>query len=541
MIIYDKNDLKLANIANLIQKRLKKEANITLIIDKDMNEFSSKIKDGVITAGAYGQLLDACGRYLRNQKIEGDFHSDKEVGGIYFAAHNYNYLDEAPIDELCNYIDDLALWGMNWFKIWLDLHFFKSMKDEACQQKLKRHKAMMKHAAEIGVKTGLIMLANEAFDDSPEHLRADWTCGHDGYVYPLNDHYHLEICPSKEGGMKQIIEYRRQMLEEFNDTQPDLVSFGAYDEGGCSCSQCAPWGSNGFVRCVEALIPVVREYFPNAEFEASLWQFGTFTGNDVEFIGFKKVLEEGKLKEIKYLSSEPQYARYPFEHGMPRPIIGFPEISMFGAYPWGGFGVNPLPKLMEELWSKDGDKMVGGFPYSEGLYEDINKVIMLRLYRDNQKPEDTVREYLQYEFGLEGEMLNKVHKAVLCMEDTLPRSNPYEGDIPHRYEIKNSSQIAFIEDTIIEADKNLPEDIRKSKKWRLIYLRAVIDGELSRNDFQRNEKILEYFTEITDMCYLHKGGRCVKPDIGEAIDIGRKLTEEEQKRVAMGADITKLD
>lgn len=539
MIQFNKTDEKLKNIAALMEKKVKANADLTLVIDRTMDEFDAEIKNGVIRAGDYGQLLDACGRYLRNPKIEGEFHSYKDVCGIYFAAHDDNYLDMAPVDEICDYLDDLALWGMNHFKIWLDLAFHEDIKEEKCQNKIKRHKAMLRRASELGIKTSLVAIGNEAFYNSPEHLRADWTCGHDGYIYDLNDHYHVEICPSKEGGMEKIIEYRRQMLEEFKDAPPDYISFGAYDEGGCTCSKCAPWGSNGYVRCLETLIPVVREYMPNVKFIASLWQFGTFTGDDREYIGFKKVMEEGRLSEIDYLSSEPQYARYPFEHGMPRPILNFPEISMFGAYPWGGFGTNPLPKLMEGLWKNNGHKVAGGYAYSEGMYEDLNKVIILRQYRDNQSSEDTIREYLNYEFGLTGEVLENTVQAVMAMEETLPRSNPYATEIPHSYIIEKPEKIPFIEKAIIEADKTLSDEVRNTKKWKLIYLRAVIDGELLRNNFVRNEKTLAYFHELTQMGYLETALRCLRPDIDE-FKLSRRLTAEEDHKIAMGGDIEKL-
>ena len=43
----------------------------------------------------------------------------------------------------------------------------------------------------------------------------------------------------------------------------------------------------------------------------------------------------------------------------------------------------------------------------------------------------------------------------------------------------------------------MPWEILNSKKWQMIYLRAVIDAELYRNDFVRHDKVLEYFNKIT--------------------------------------------
>ena len=148
MIKYDKNDKILSNIARIVEKRLKTDADITLVIDKSMNELDSKIENGVISAGAYGQLTDAAGRYLRNPLIEGKFHSEKVISGIYFASHNSNYYVSAPLEEIYEYIEELALWGMNTLHMWFDLFYYKNMEDG--KEFADRMKAIINHAKSIG-------------------------------------------------------------------------------------------------------------------------------------------------------------------------------------------------------------------------------------------------------------------------------------------------------------------------------------------------------------------------------------------------------
>lgn len=42
----------------------------------------------------------------------------------------------------------------------------------------------------------------------------------------------------------------------------------------------------------------------------------------------------------------------------------------------------------------------GGAPYSEGIYEDVNKAIVAGFYWDpDRKAEETVREYVSFEFS----------------------------------------------------------------------------------------------------------------------------------------------
>jgi len=196
---------------------------------------------------------------------------------------------------------------------------------------------------------------------------------------------------------------------------------------------------------------------------------------------------------------------------MHRPILGFPEISMFHASPWGGYGANPMPGLIQTLWERDGAKLEGGFPYSEGLYEDINKVMMLRLYRDGQAPKESLREYLAYEFDLSGDMLEKACSAIVDMEETLEREWDRDGE--HRYVIVHPEKVEQIEKVMREINETLPHEVRNSKRWRLLYLRALIDGELVRNDFYRNDIVLAYFNELIEISHLQNSGKFTKPDI----------------------------
>lgn len=532
MIKFDEKDDILKNIARITQKRIANELDITITIDSTMGEFDGKIQDCVFSAGSYSQLLDTLGRFIRNPEIEnGVFHSEKEICGMYFASHNNNYYQCAPLEEIYEHIEDIAFWGANAIKVWFDLYFFESM--EAGAEFAEKLKNILRYAKSIGMKTIMGMLANEAFRNSSKELRADWTGGHDGYIKNLNDHYHVEICPSKPGGLEKILEYRKAWLEVFSELQLDYVTIGAYDEGGCTCKECAPWGSNGYIKIIEALIPLIHQYMPETEIIVSLWMFGEFTGNNVEFEGLKDVFLQGRLKECKYLTAEPEYQRYAFEKGMPRPLLGFPEISMCKTIPWGGYGTNPIPMFLQELWDRDGNKLVGGLPYSEGFYEEINKVCMLRLYRDGQHVSKTIRQYLAYEFDLEGTLLDKAIRAIFDMEETL-----FRGFEPgHRYPIKNVSKVFEIEKTILEINETLSKEKQRSKKWQMIYLRAVIDAELARNDFKRNDKVLEYFNKIIDLCYLHNAGFHVKPDIVNDEKYGRILTVEELKIIAKGGKI----
>ncbi len=78
-------------------------------------------------------------------------------------------------------------------------------------------------------------------------------------------------------------------------------------------------------------------------------------------------------------------------------------------------------------------------------------------------------------------------------------------------------------ETIIEADATLPENIKSKKRWQLIYLRAIIDGELYRNDFTRNDKVMECFRKIIEIGYLDNASFYIKPDVIVDSDYGKEV------------------
>lgn len=536
MILFNKSDKVLSNIASLLLKRFPEDAELEIAVDTSLDEKTGIYESKKITAGSHWKILDMAGRLLRNPNLApGEYKTLKDVCGMYFASHNKNYYETSPLEEIFSYIDDLALWGMNTIKLWFDLYFFEDMKDGA--EYAEKLKCIFKHAKSIGIKIITTTIANEAFRNSPKELRADWTSGHDGYIYNLNDHYHVEICPSTPGGLEKILEYRREFLEVFRDVEFDYMDIVPYDEGGCTCKECAPWGINGFLKCCEALIPLYKSYYPNTKIIFTIWQFGTFTGTKVEFDGLKEIFASGKFKDCDYILGSSNHQWYAYKNDLGRPIIDFPEISMCGIIPWGGYGATPLPKTFQKAWNENGHKSSGGLPYSEGIYEDINKIIMLKLFQDGQPAEETIREYLAYEFKLKGELLEEVCQAVLDMESSHKRT--FEAG--HKYVIENPEKIFSIENAILKADAALPKEIKNSIKWKMLYWRAVIDAELYRNDFKRNDKVMGYFKEMMKTCHLENAGFHVKPDVVEDEHFGRSLTIAELKIIAAGGSIEDLN
>ena len=187
-------------------------------------------------------------------------------------------------------------------------------------------------------------------------------------------------------------------------------------------------------------------------------------------------------------------------------LLDFPEISMTMA-PWGGFGANANPFSIVKgahhgQNTCDKRVCVGGFPYCEGVFEDFDKVGCLMHYcnPDSLKGEDILREYASCYFS--PEVWEELAPAIRTMED-LEEGELYGRvvDKPdHKIVGKNVGvkdkdgrtklipttladfpQVKREYDIVMAVDKKLPEPVRKSWRWRMVFVRAVMDNYLHDN------------------------------------------------------------
>lgn len=198
--------------------------------------------------GAPG-VLAGMGRFLRDSRYghagfeptawRGVSVPKKTLRGIYFATHFHNYYHDAPLGELERYVEDLGLWGFNVLTVWFDMHHFNGIQDPNAQKFLARLRALHGMARRIGMQTGLVVLGNEAYADSPKELRAEiaelWAFG-------------VELCPAKPGAADLMLRWFDEEFKAFADLHIDYLGIGPYDQGGCTCEQCRPWGGERFFK-----------------------------------------------------------------------------------------------------------------------------------------------------------------------------------------------------------------------------------------------------------------------------------------------------
>ncbi len=508
------------------------DAAIRLDLDVDLPPEAFRIgslpSGGVRLSGGDGRgLIAAVGCFLRRSLLapgvlgltawRGTDVPDRPWRGMYFASHFHNFYHDAPLDTVVRYIEDLALYGCNTLNVWFDLHHYPGIGDPAAQAMIRRLRALLEAARDVGLGAGLTTLANEGWSATPDALKA--TNARDGdYFQSPGGFYHTEVCPSRPGGLELILRNREEALAAFAGLDITNVWIWPYDQGGCTCPACKPWGANGFLRAAEAEAALVKRHFPRARIVLSTWYFDHFIKG--EWDAFDRRLRAERPKWIDLLMADDfcGFSEWPRRHGIPLglPAVGFPEISMCLNHPWGGYGALPRPRHWEDYWREAGHLQRGNFPYSEGIYEDLSKFILLQL---NRRPDravaDIAAEYVAGHFG--DDVAADVVRACYLLEEDQGNTNWGSPEDPGRV-FNNSTGWPRAEEAaaLMEAaDARLPAGVRASWRWRLLLLRALIDRELKRTRGRRSAALEDWFRELTAIYHVTPGvsEECVTPPL----------------------------
>ena len=408
------------------------------------------------------------------------------VRGIYLACHFGNFYEVAPLEEIQAYVEDLAFWGINSLVLSFPPWQYDSFEDPRARENLQRIRLIMKSARRAGISAGLMQATNQVFRTAPRELLNapypdDWK---------RRGNLGTNVCPSKPAGHAYLMKFWSRLLQEFQDPGLDVLAFWPYDEGGCGCPDCWPWGARGHPLFMREVSRMARQRWPSCRFILSTWMYDSPPAGEWE--GLTRLLQENPgLTDYLMADAHEDFPRYPLERGVPgrKPLLNFPEISMWGMSPWGGFGANPLPGHLQELWNQVATRVSGGFPYSEGIYEDLNKVICSQFYWDpRQSALETVSAYAAAYFS--PEVSRAVARAVAIMEKNHRRSRRerFAGDAAE-------AQLAL--QVLKDSESSLTPQARESWRWRILFLRAQIDSLLARSHGRmEGEELRRAFAEL---------------------------------------------
>ena len=146
-----------------------------------------------------------------------------------------------------------------------------------------------------------------------------------------------------------------------------------------------------------------------------------------------------------------------------------------------------MPDRFQKLWDQAKTVVSGGFPYSEGIYEDINKVVISQFYWESDRTaEQTLHAYVGYEYSCRPEVRRDILSIIRMIEQNhVLAASGEKADAALAEEAWKLAR---------KADAELDVRARLSWRWRLLYLRTLLDkeryGALSETDWpwpqQRN-------------------------------------------------------
>lgn len=515
------NTEELANSRDIIAKRLKMrdlhEGDngflLTLELDKHFRADSYRIigNDSHITviADSISNILAGAGRVLYTSRFTQDGIVPTKIRGIttpdcrhrcvYIASHFHTFYYNAPIENVFEYVEELALMGVNQLhhpipEINLDVKD-KNAVDEAYD----RCAAVLNKAGSLGMELMHTVPTSCTYFDVPEEAKAA----------PITVDVHIrgntgvKACPSTPKGREILDAQTRVGLSEMKKRGVDItyVSTFPYDEGGCGCEKCSPWGGNGFIRASKRALEIAKEFYPDCKLILGTWLF-----NEEEWVLLSESLAQEKWADIIMADSHTTFPRYPIDNRVPGdlPLIAFPEITMWGLWPWGGYGASFFPERYTKIWRDTEGKLQGGRMYSEGIFEDLNKYVVAGLYRDyNNEPDAAVIEYGSYSFGCT--QPEKLSEMVKCIEkNTVLNADRCMRKIFMTAE-DNPTDITLAErawELAQEIDSALPEWGKKAWRWRMMYIRAFLDLHRYRNEkLHENPEAVEFMKELCDIYF----------------------------------------
>ncbi len=522
---------------------------IELAPEFDEGEYA--LADQQILVGSKNAVMTALGEFLRSAGTKrGKFKPAKGFRCVYLALHFFNTYQKAPLKFVFEYIEDLALWGFNVIQTGVapTIRYLSGPDPETPD--MVRANRILDHAYTLGFKFYGGGMANGGFIDTPLEFRAaDSGRGRDG----------REICPNIPGGFDLIMRIHRANAAARKYL--DYLNIWPYDEGGCGCEKCRPWGSNGMLMCGREMAKIYKEKFPDLKVVYTTWCFNYHGEHEIEDIYAK--LHAGEEPWIDMIMSDTHHQNFnqwQLDNPLPERVkmINFPEISMWGRSPWGGFGANPLPQRFAHLWGQVRNISSGGTLYSEGIFEDFNKVLYSHFYRTGTTDwRQAAKDYAAYELGCADvdafvkllEMLEANHEGVIWSTreshwqrdinipeewGTLKRKPKIWTDLKKRW-----NNAAGARELAHMIDAALPEWGRKNWRWDMLMIRAEFDAILERNNNEPDDETEELLKRLVELEYLkeEKSYRAVYP----RTDTWLKLPEFDYLRGDTPAEVAKND
>jgi hypothetical protein len=500
-----------------IEPARSKNGTIILGLRDGLGKEGYEIADGkngeiLITGNDERGLLYGVGAFLRSSKYQpnrfepGAFRGKSAPASplriAYLASHTGNWYENAPQKDVQQYIEELGLWGYNAIMVCFPAEQFDSFSDPKAQQLTAHLLKLLGAAKQIGLKTVMVHCSNNTYKSLPAGLEAVETgCKQ---ITALGIH----ACPNKPGGRERLLREWAEVLEAYRSVGLDYVCFWPYDNGGCNCEACRPWGANGYISICKDMAATFREFNPKGEVILSSWRFLAGEWHDLydvlgENPGWAQYMLANSCRGFP--DDVAKSDKETVERGTPGnlTLMVFPEISMLGMWPWGGRGAAFRTEAVKEDIEKA--RRIGAasiMPYSEGIYEDVSKVLWVQSFWDTKRSvDDILEEYVRYEYAPQvlPEAL-EVIKTLGTMQEISLKSKKFSPN--------EAADGKLCGDFVDRVEPKLPAYVRASWRWKLFALRCRIESCLRQGRcFQADgdtytEEAQRYFDELNKIYFV---------------------------------------
>lgn len=342
---------------------------------------------------------------------------------IYAPPHFGNFYECMSITEARELFNEWKTWGINGIGVYFDPSdvvdpFSQDPTYKWAREKsinlLDRKLKLLQAAKENRMKITVAASPNVVYIDqlTKTELIAETTTTE--YIGP-------NLCPSKPEAMEIILNNYKNLFAYIDNgnIKIDFILAFLRDWGGCSCEKCSPWIETYLKLWEDELVPILREYHPNAKVQFCTW----WTKEEeidfiVEYLKTKKPdwvdginISLGYSTEIPNIELPAGYRKTIFLH------ISYATTHLDK---YGVKGCVVAPNRLDEIFKKLKDYNIEGFQaYSEGVYDDLNKFLISYLGKDpNLNTTELVKDYCRKYFNIENNAsLEELIKAIYKLEN----------------------------------------------------------------------------------------------------------------------------
>ena len=301
-----------------------------------------------------------------------------KVRELYCPGHFGNWYEAAWPNEMASYLKEMREMGFNEYSDWFTSTDsstpgtgYHTLSMELFQRKLQN----FRNAYELGFKLNLGIPPNHVFLNQ---LQKEYLAKTGPRIIGQL------ICPSNPQARKLIkknAEFQFKLIKDSGISLNAVVSF-AYDYGGCLCEKCKPWILT-WANLMNEIYEAGKKYYPELKLRFSTWWW---VKEEYEII--KQLLDKNKtlrsnLTLVFYIPyGKTDIGTYDGKTVPDMPVdkmaffnIGYCE-NREDADLYGKKGPVIAPeRIQKTLQNLQKRNFSGYMAYSEGIYDELNKVI----------------------------------------------------------------------------------------------------------------------------------------------------------------------